>query len=61
MCYLFYPLGTQWVRVPVGYGMGKDSCPWVRVWVKFYTHRLYGYGYGIALPCPYCTHATLSC
>jgi hypothetical protein len=34
-------------------GMGKASYPWVRVWVEFCTHLLYGYGYDIALPCPY--------
>jgi hypothetical protein len=47
---------TCWVPNGYGYlpgmGMGKDSHPWVRVWVKLCTHRLYRYGYGIALPCP---------
>jgi hypothetical protein len=43
-----------------GMGMGKDSYPWVRVRVEFYTHRLGGYGYGIVLPCPYPTHCILS-
>jgi hypothetical protein len=32
--------------------MGKVLYPLVRVRAEFYTHRLYGYGYGIALPCP---------
>jgi hypothetical protein len=48
---------TRWILngygYPQGMGMGKDSYPrvWVRVRVEFCTHRLYGYGYGIALPC----------
>jgi hypothetical protein len=31
--------------------MSKVSYPWVWVRVEFCTHRLYGYEYGIALPC----------